>query len=610
MKRAVGYLRRSTSHQDASLGDQQKSIERYANNQAIEIIDWYTDDAISGVVTAKRQAFLKLIDDAKGERREWDHVLVYDVKRFGRTDSDEAGFYRFQLRQVGVDIIYVSENFKDDETGDLVRNMKQWIAQQESRDTSKVTLRGQISNTERGSWSGGQAPYGFDFAYHDTNDVHYQTVRFLPSGDKHVFTPDGTLNRTIPKGQRIKQSRGDRIHLVPSLIERVETIQRIFNLYLDGTGFRAIAERLNDLGIPSPRNREYSRIHDGHWAPSTIREIITNPAYRGDLVWNRRTAGKFHKVSNGHAVPRSRYATKKVERNDEADWIVIEGAHQPLVDPIVFDRAQRLRKSRERNTSGNRYHQGRAKNSPYMLSGLITCACCGHKFQGMKTTKGKPRKDGTKVTTWRYICGGYRAKGKEVCRRIVLRRDELEAEVLAVIEQHVGKFLAQGGRERLAEKVREVVETEQGGNPREEIPRLRQQMAELEARTDELMDSLTPTNREFVDKKLTAIKHEREDLDRRIGELGAITATEVDQERAVDEAMQAMEEFGEVIREGSIEEQKIFARAFIHEIVVDADELEARVYLRKLPLVSAETSGNSSFKVVAGTGFEPATSGL
>ena len=127
----------------------------------------------------------------------------------------------------------------------------------------------------------------------------------------------------------------------------------------------------------------------------------------------------------------------------------------------------------------------------------------------------KPRKDGTKVTTWRYICGGYRSKGTAVCRRIVLRRDELEAEVLNVIEHHVRKYLDEGGRERLAKKVQEVLGAGKDACPREEIPRLRKEIAGLEARADELMDSLSPTNREFVDRKLRAIRHEREDLDRR-----------------------------------------------------------------------------------------------
>ena len=56
------------------------------------------------------------------EGRAFKFVLVYDIKRFGRGDNDEAGYYRFQLRRNGVEIIYVSENFNGDDTGNDAPN--------------------------------------------------------------------------------------------------------------------------------------------------------------------------------------------------------------------------------------------------------------------------------------------------------------------------------------------------------------------------------------------------------------------------------------------------------------------------------------------------------
>ena len=49
--------------------------------------------------------------------------------------------------------------------------------------------------------------------------------------------------------------------------------------------------------------------------------------------------------------------------------------------------------------------------------------------------------------------------------------------------------------------------------------------------------------------------------------------------------------------------RKIFAAAFIEQIVVDPDELEAAVYLKQLPLAEV-ANGNVSVRLVAGTGAE------
>jgi len=166
--------------------------------------------------------------------------------------------------------------------------------------------------------------------------------------------------------------------------------------------------------------------------------------------------------------------------------------------------------------------------------------------------------------------------------------------------------LADDGRERLAARVREILGSGDGADPRDEIPRLRKRIRELDARVGELMDSISPANRDFIDEKRQAIRHEREDLDRQIAELEAIATAEVDQDRLVEDVLAGMREFAKVVEEGSVEEKKIFARAFVHAMEVDPDALEAVLYLnlKELPLVSGETSGNSSFTVVAGTGYE------
>ena len=203
-KPVVGYLRRSTDRQEQSIDDQRQVIEGYAVNNGYNVIDYYIDDAISGASSEGRASFLRLIHDAKQGDCPFKFVLVYDIKRFGRVDNDEAGYYRYQLRRNGVEIIYVSEGFNGDDTDDLLRPVKQWQARQELKDLSKVTIRGLLSRADGGWWMGGIPPYGYDLAYYDGSGQYLCTVRFMEDGSKQVLDQDSNVTRTVPKGERLQ----------------------------------------------------------------------------------------------------------------------------------------------------------------------------------------------------------------------------------------------------------------------------------------------------------------------------------------------------------------------------------------------------------------------
>jgi DNA invertase Pin-like site-specific DNA recombinase len=146
-------------------------------------------------------------------------VIVYDVKRFGRVDNDEAGYYRHILRTHGVEVLYVSENFSGDGTDDLLRPVKQWQAREESKDLSKVTIRGLLSKVPGGWWMGGAPPYGYDLRYvndRGTTGEFLFVLRFMPDGTKQMLDEDGGLVRTLDRRASINVSKRDRARLVPS----------------------------------------------------------------------------------------------------------------------------------------------------------------------------------------------------------------------------------------------------------------------------------------------------------------------------------------------------------------------------------------------------------
>ncbi|GAG45945.1 unnamed protein product, partial [marine sediment metagenome] len=199
----------------------------------LRLAKFYVDDAISGTSTLGRRAFQQMIQDAKKTSHPFDTIVVYDVKRFGRIDNDEAGYYRHILRTNGVQVRYVSENFNGDTTDDLLRPVKQWQARQESKDLSKVTIRGLLSKSETGSWMGGVPPYGYDLRYENCEGKFLLILRYMPDGSKQILDKNKKLVRTLARGERLSISKRDCARLVFSSPERVKVVRQMFNMYVE-----------------------------------------------------------------------------------------------------------------------------------------------------------------------------------------------------------------------------------------------------------------------------------------------------------------------------------------------------------------------------------------
>jgi DNA invertase Pin-like site-specific DNA recombinase len=553
---AVGYLRRSTDRQDQSIPDQKRAVEAYATENGFRLARFYVDDAISGTTATKRPGFQEMVADAQSQTRPFEYVVVYDVKRFGRLDNDEAGYYRHILRTHGVEVCYTSENFNGDATDDLLRPVKQWQARQESKDLAKVTIRGQLSRVEGGWWMGGAPPYGYDLAYQDDRGEFLFGLRFLPDGRKEVLDQDGQQVRILDKGEAISVSKRDKARLVPSNAERVEVVRRIFQMSAhENRGLRAIADVLNSEGLPSPRGPGWARIYSGMWALSTVRSILENPHYVGDLVWNRRTDARFFQIQEGRAVERKVAYGVRLEPNAEEDWVVIRDAHPALIDRAIWVRAKEVRKGRatskaQKGKSRRVVGGWTGKRSRYLLSGLVTCGRCGGRYEGCYRIKGKRRSDGTRVKTYYYGCGNYIRHGRSACSFGRIPQEELEQEVVRQVLVAFAPFRGPEGRKRLAQEIREARETtwEEGEAA---LQRTQEALLRIREEIERLLDSLSPANREHVDQRLGKLDRERTALERKLGELEALAARRPALEAKVEEAASFVGTLEAMLRDGA-----------------------------------------------------------
>lgn len=102
--RAVIYARFSTDMQrDASIDDQIRSCREHAARQGLDVVEVYSDKAVSGA-SLMRSGIQKLLRDAQGNA--FDVVLSEALDRLSRNQADIAAIYqKLQFRNVMIETV-------------------------------------------------------------------------------------------------------------------------------------------------------------------------------------------------------------------------------------------------------------------------------------------------------------------------------------------------------------------------------------------------------------------------------------------------------------------------------------------------------------------------
>jgi len=178
-----------------------------------------------------------------------------------------------------------------------------------------------------------------------------------------------------------------------------------------------------------------------------------------------------------------------------------------------------------------------------------------------------------------------------------LAKDVIESAVRQGIQNCITVFLDEGGDAIL----RQVVTAALSPSPVFDDRRREWEgrLVEIDRRIDELMDSLTPTNKEFVDRKLEVLKAERDPLRDRLADLDIQQRQTSNLDVLIEGSMASMREFDGIFAEGSLEEQKELMSVMVEKVDVDPVGRTARCYIRKFPAPSCLDTGNRS-RLVAG----------
>ncbi|MEK5505692.1 recombinase family protein [Paenibacillus sp. FSL P4-0113] len=344
-KKVAAYCRVSTDseEQKESYTNQVNHYTQHIqNNLEWEMADIYADEGISGTNTKNRTHFNRMIQDARNGKL--DLILVKSISRFARNTLDLLKYVR-ELKSLGVAVFFERENINTlDTTGEVLLTILSSLAQDESRNISENSRWGILRGFQNGK-------------------VFCNTNRFL-GYDKDE------------QGELVINEK------------EAEIVRRIYEEYLDGKSYQAIARGLM-------RDHIKTAAGGSRWWDSSITLILTNEKYYGALLQQKTVTVDF-------------LTHKRIRNKGQEQQYLIEDNHEPIVSKEIFEAVQK-EKARRAKLKGNVMGESKRYSSKYALSSKVYCGCCGTIFKRRTWNSNNP----SKKVVWQ--CKTYVNEGKAAC---------------------------------------------------------------------------------------------------------------------------------------------------------------------------------------------------
>lgn len=362
IQRCAVYVRVSTEMkaQKSSIAHQKNFFENYIRERNWQLFKVY-EDIESGMSVKKRNGLTELIKDS--EKGAFDILLTKSISRFARNTLEGLKYIR-ELKQKDIRFITIEDAFDSFEYDEFMFTLLLSMAQKESEKTSQRIKFGKNQRAKRGLYNGSHPPYGYK---KEGEDV------LMPAGD--ITT---------------------------------EVVKKIFRLYAEGWGFYKIAKHLNGKGYATPSMVAKKSNSNDVWHQSTIRNILTNEVYIGNMVQNK---SKTKDLLNGIR-----------DMNLEDEYIRIDNTHEAVIDSKTFYLVQQILKERSIKKSSG---------SKHLFTDILYCGECGGRMHYKKKRAS-------------YLCGKVNKLGKKYCIGSYINegflRDEIERKLEEIIYEKVNLY--------------------------------------------------------------------------------------------------------------------------------------------------------------------------
>ncbi|HFD1902041.1 TPA: recombinase family protein [Clostridium perfringens] len=362
------YCRVSTEEQSEngySIDEQERLLEEWCKKMGYVIYKCYSDRGISGKNIKDRPALKELLSDAKAGK--FDMVISWKINRVSRKLEDVLKIVNL-LEKNNITFKSYSEPFETDTpAGRMQFQMMALIGEFERGTIAQNVKMGMIAKAKSGNWCGGRV-LGYDLVPNNSPEEEKEGKNKLKINEKEA-----------------------------------EIVRFIFNEYSKGKGYKAITNQINKLGYKTKKGNDFS--------VGSIRDILTNPVYIGEIRYNVRQNW-----------------SEKRRRNINPNPIRVKGKHEAIIDRELWDKVQLILESKKGKPS-------RIYDGEYPLTGILRCPKCGAGMVISRTTNTLA--DGSKKRIAYYCCGNWKNKGTSVCNSNTIRVDKANEYVFKKIEELV-----------------------------------------------------------------------------------------------------------------------------------------------------------------------------
>lgn len=358
--RCAVYARVSTEMetQKTSIAHQIKFFEKYIQEKGWHLYRVY-EDMESGRRIDNRDGMKQLLEDStKGK---FDVILTKSISRFARNTLEGLKIIR-DLKALNLRFVTIEDGFDSEAYDEFMFTLLLSIAQKESEKISERIRFGKHCRAKNGHYNGSVPPYGY--------------------------------------------KKIDKYKIVPAEDISVDVVQRIFQLYLEGYGLYKIAKELNDKAYPTPSQWMSKSNGSNIWHQSTIRKILSNQIYVGNLVQNKSATWDL--------------LTGERKRNKKEDFIQVMDTHEGIIPQEIFEEVQHRLAMKSKKIS---------RASTHLFSGLIFCGDCG------KSMHYKKAKDA-------YLCGTVNKMGKDRCTGAYIHEKTLEEAIIQDLKGYMKEHIS------------------------------------------------------------------------------------------------------------------------------------------------------------------------
>lgn len=383
------YMRLSREDGDkeesSSVTNQREMLKRYVSEQEnFFIVKEYVDDGYTGT-NFDRPGFKRMIGDI--EAGIIDTVITKDLSRLGRERLGVGHYTEIYFPEHNVRYIALLDNIDTyfDAGMNEMAPFKGVINDMYVRDISKKIRSSLIERKKAGNFLGVTAPYGYE---KDSNN---------------------------------------KFHLVINEKE-AEIVKRVFRLYLEGNGLTRIAQILTKDGVPVPgESRNIGKTRKtalySSWKQTTIRRILDNRVYLGELVQFKR-----RKIN---------YKSKRRITVPEEERYICKGTHEAIIDEESFNAVQNILK-KNKSFKGTKHD--------YLFKGLLFCSECGARLNVTYSNYALKKYGEYRYTT---ICYSYSRLYSDICTRHSNSILELEEVLIKHIKEVCKRYINENLQDEL-----------------------------------------------------------------------------------------------------------------------------------------------------------------